>query len=63
VRNADCGEKITARPMKFRNSRTFPGQRYLISGSIVSGGISSICLPAHARGVEFREVADRFEIS
>ena len=35
---------MTARSIKFCNSRMFPGQLYRTSASIVSGGIVSILL-------------------
>ena len=44
ARNTECGERMTARSMKFCNSRTFPGQGYRTSASMVSEGISSIRL-------------------
>ena len=44
ARNIDCGERITARSIKFCNSRTFPGHWYRTNASIVAGGIMSIRL-------------------
>jgi hypothetical protein len=35
----ECGERMTARSIKFCNSRMFPGQRYRTRASIVSEGI------------------------
>ncbi len=44
ARNTECGERMTARSMKFCNSRTFPGQEYRSNASIVWEGILSIPL-------------------
>ena len=44
ARNTLCGERITARSMKFCNSRTFPGHGYRTSASIVYEEISLIPL-------------------
>jgi hypothetical protein len=44
ARNTECGERMTARSMKFCNSGMFPGQRYRTSASIVCEGISLIRL-------------------
>ena len=59
ARNTDCGERITARSMKFCSSRTFPGQGYRISASIVSARdfVDSL---AHSTGVELGEMPDQF---